>query len=78
MNDKSKTQVSSDGFTLTDNKSGKSYELPVLKGTLGPDVIDVRKLYGDTGCFTYDPGFTSTGSCESKITLIDGEEGILL
>ena len=78
MNDKSKTQVSSDGFTLTDNKSGKSYELPVLKGTLGPDVIDVRKLYGDTGCFTYDPGFTSTGSCESKITFIDGEEGILL
>ena len=78
MNDKSKTQVSSDTFTLTDNRSGKSYELPVLKGTLGPDVIDVRKLYGDTGCFTYDPGFTSTGSCESKITFIDGEKGILL
>ncbi len=78
MNDKSNTQVSSDTFTLTDNRSGKSYELPVLKGTLGPDVIDVRKLYGETGCFTYDPGFTSTGSCESKITFIDGEKGILL
>ncbi len=78
MNDKSKTQESSDTFTLTDNRSGNSYELPILKGTLGPDVIDVRKLYGDTGCFTYDPGFTSTGSCESKITFIDGEKGILL
>ena len=78
MNDKSKTQVSSDTFTLTDNRSGKSYELPILTGTLGPDVIDVRKLYGETGCFTYDPGFTSTGSCESKITFIDGEKGILL
>ncbi len=78
MNDKSKTQVSSDSFTLTDNRSGKSHELPVLKGTLGPDVIDVRNLYEATGCFTYDPGYTSTGSCESKITFIDGDEGILL
>ncbi len=78
MNDKSKTQVSSDTFTLIDNRSGESHELPVLKGTLGPDVIDVRKLYEDTRCFTYDPGYTSTGSCESKITFIDGEEGILL
>ena len=69
---------STDTFTLTDNSTGKSYELPILKGTLGPDVIDVRKLYAETGCFTYDPGFTSTGSCESKITFIDGEKGILL
>ena len=67
-----------DTFTLTDNRSGKSYDFPILKGTLGPDVIDVRKLYSETGCFTYDPGFTSTGSCESKITFIDGEKGILL
>ncbi len=65
-------------FTLTDNQSGDTWELPVLHGSLGPDVIDVRKLYAQTGCFTYDPGFTSTGSCESKITFIDGDEGVLL
>jgi citrate synthase len=65
-------------FTLTNNNSGESFELPVFKGSVGPDVIDIRKLYGDTDCFTYDPGFTSTGSCESKITYIDGDEGILL
>ncbi len=68
----------SETFTLTDNRSGVSYELPIMKGTLGPDVIDVRRLYAETGCFTFDPGFTSTGSCESKITFIDGEKGILL
>ena len=77
MNDKGKAG-SSDTFTLTDNRSGKSYELPIMEGTLGPDVIDVRRLYKETGCFTFDPGFTSTGSCESKITFIDGEKGILL
>jgi len=77
MNDKGKAG-SSDTFTLTDNRSGKSYELPIMEGTLGPDVIDVRRLYAQTGCFTFDPGFTSTGSCESKITFIDGEKGILL
>ena len=65
-------------FTLTDNSSGDSWKLPVLKGSVGPKVIDVRSLYADTNCFTYDPGFTSTGSCESKITYIDGDEGILL
>ena len=52
--------------------------LAVLSGTVGPDVVDIRKLYGDTGAFTYDPGFTSTASCRSAITYIDGEEGILL
>jgi citrate synthase len=57
---------------------GKAVELPVLKGTTGPDVVDIRKLYGETGVFTFDPGFTSTASCESKITFIDGDEGILL
>ncbi|MFC1665566.1 citrate synthase [Pseudomonadota bacterium] len=65
-------------FTLRDNVSGKSYDLPVYEGTIGPSVVDVRKLYADSGLFTYDPGFASTGSCESKITYIDGEEGILL
>jgi citrate synthase len=65
-------------FTLKDNSTGNSWELPVIKGTLGPKVIDVRRLYADTDCFTYDPGFTSTGSCDSRITYIDGDEGILL
>jgi len=64
--------------TLIDNTSGKKLDLPIIAGTIGPSVIDVRKLYGDSGYFTYDPGFTSTGSCESKITYIDGDEGILL
>ncbi|MFW5678870.1 MAG: citrate synthase [Pseudomonadota bacterium] len=53
-------------------------EMPVLSGSVGPDVIDIRKLYGSTGCFTYDPGFTSTASCRSRITYIDGDEGVLL
>jgi len=64
--------------TVTDNTTGKSFDLPIMNGTLGPRVIDVRKLYADHGFFTYDPGFTSTGSCESQITYIDGEQGILL
>ena len=53
-------------------------ELPVLSGTMGPDVIDIRRLYAQTGLFTYDPGFTSTASCTSKITYIDGDAGLLL
>ncbi len=72
------TTATKDSFTLTDNRSGESFELPVLHATDGPDVIDVRKLYAETDCFTYDPGFTSTGSCESKITFIDGDKGVLL
>ncbi len=65
-------------FTLTDNRNGRSWDLPVMSGTLGPDVIDVRRLYADAGVFTFDPGYTSTASCESSITFIDGEEGVLL
>jgi len=56
----------------------KSYDLQVVKGSTGPDVLDVRKLYGDADVFTFDPGFTSTASCESKITYIDGDAGVLL
>ena len=56
----------------------KELALPVLKGTLGPDVVDIRKLYGEADVFTYDPGFTSTASCESQITFIDGDKGVLL
>src|SRR5258708_25510840 len=55
----------------------KTYDFPILHGTVGPDVIDMAKLYGQAGMFTYDPGFTSTGSCQSKITYIDGDAGIL-
>jgi citrate synthase len=57
---------------------GTSYNLPVRKGTLGPDVVNISTLYPETGCFTYDPGFTSTASCESKITFIDFDKGIVL
>ena len=57
---------------------GKTAEFPVLKGSIGPDVIDIRSLYAKTGQFTYDPGFLSTASCSSKITYIDGDEGVLL
>ncbi|SDW37167.1 citrate synthase [Ruegeria halocynthiae] len=62
--------------TLTVN--GESYELPVFSPTAGPDVVDIRKLYGQAGVFTYDPGFTSTASCDSTITFIDGDKGELL
>ncbi len=64
--------------TLQDHSTGKNYDLPLMPGSIGPKVIDVRPLYAQTGHFTYDPGYTSTGSCESKITYIDGEEGVLL
>jgi citrate synthase len=57
---------------------GKALEMPVYGGTIGPDVVDIRALYGKTGLFTYDPGFLSTGSCASKITFIDGDKGVLL
>jgi citrate synthase len=57
---------------------GKIIDLPIQEGTEGPAVVDIRNLYGETGMFTYDPGFTSTASCESKITYIDGDNGVLL
>src|SRR6202008_1789999 len=57
---------------------GKSLEFPVLSGTIGPDVVDIRTLYGKSGMFTYDPGYLSTASCSSSITYIDGDAGILL
>ncbi|MFC4292183.1 citrate synthase [Sphingorhabdus arenilitoris] len=68
--------MSDDKATLT--MGGESYDFPVFKGTQGPDVVDIRKLYAQTGKFTFDPGFTSTASCESALTFIDGDEGILL
>jgi citrate synthase len=64
--------------TATVNIAGKSIDLPILKGAAGPDVVDIRKLYAESDHFTYDPGFTSTASCESQITFIDGDKGVLL
>jgi len=69
--------MSQDAYRLI-NPAGDEMELPVRSGTVGPDVIDVAKLYRTHGVFTYDPGFVSTGSCESDITFIDGEKGVLM
>ncbi|MCZ6604740.1 MAG: citrate synthase [Alphaproteobacteria bacterium] len=76
MNDKAATKPQAT-VTLTDNETGTSYEFPIMEGSVGPRVIDVRKLYAETGMFTFDPGYTSTASCESEITYIDGDVGIL-
>ena len=70
--------MSAKTFQLTDSTSGKEIDLEVRDGTLGPRVFDIRSVYGEQGVFTYDPGFASTASCESKITFIDGGSGILL
>src|SRR5207244_9532034 len=64
--------------TLSFSDGSPSMELPLYKGTIGPDVIDIRKLYAQTGKFTYDPGFLSTAACNSSITYIDGDKGELL
>jgi citrate synthase len=64
--------------SATLNVGGKAIDMPIFAGSVGPDVIDIRKLYAQSGMFTYDPGFTSTASCESQITFIDGDEGVLL
>jgi citrate synthase len=64
--------------TFTLDGTNRSTKLPVLKGSVGPDVVDIRKLYADLGVFTFDPGYGETASCESQITYIDGDEGVLL
>ena len=64
-------------FTLFNNETGQSFEIPIISGNDGPNVLDIRSIYKETGMFTYDPGFTSTASCESAITYIDGHKGIL-
>jgi len=76
MEDNYKKTVTNDTATLS--VRGKSYELPIYGGSTGPEVIDISTLYRDTNMFTYDPGFTSTASCESTITYIDGDKGELL
>src|SRR5512132_3706883 len=78
MSETSAVEAPNRTVTLIDNATGRRDELPVMGGTTGRDGIDVRKLYQDTGVFTFDPGYTSTGSCESAITYIDGDKGVLL
>jgi citrate synthase len=73
-----KNACSEKSVTITDNASGKTVIFPVSSGTIGPDVIDIRNLYGETGMFTFDPGYGATGSCVSGLTYIDGDEGVLL
>jgi len=69
--------MTKDAFTLT-SPDGKTIELPIRRGTTGPDVIEIGRLFAEQGVFTYDPGFVSTGSCDSAITYIDGKEGVLM
>ena len=70
--------MSKQTMTMIDNRSGKSYELPILDGTVGPSVVDISTFYKETGMFTFDRGYTSTASCRSKITYIDGDKGQLM
>jgi citrate synthase len=72
------SDVSKPAGTATLTYEGKTVEMPVLAGSTGPNVIDIRKLYGATDAFTFDPGFTSTAACESALTFIDGDAGTLL
>jgi citrate synthase len=74
----SAASTSTSAMTLSDPRSGASYQLPIREGSAGPRVIDVQNLYRETGYFTFDPGYKATASCESGLTFVDGEEGILL
>jgi citrate synthase len=78
MNAQDKTLKPDNGRTATLIVDNKQMTIPMRSGTIGPDVIDIAKVYATTGSFTYDPGFTSTANCSSKITYIDGEKGVLL
>ncbi|MBI3440921.1 MAG: citrate (Si)-synthase [Proteobacteria bacterium] len=78
MGDSAPSSKPQQTVTLTDNATGRKFEFPVREGSIGPRVIDISKLYAETGMFTYDPGFTSTAACESAVTYIDGDKGILL
>lgn len=70
--------MSKDTVTITNNRDGKSYEFPIVDATVGPSVVDISTFYKDTGMFTFDRGFTSTASCRSRITYIDGNKGKLM
>src|SRR5689334_17703056 len=75
---KAKADTGTNSNTGTLSVGDRSWSFPVYDGTIGPSVVDISKLYNTAGMFTYDPGYTSTAACESKITFIDGDEGILL
>ena len=77
MNEYEDNNIKNKPFTLFNNETGQSIELTVLSASEGPNVLDIRNLFKETGMFTYDPGYTSTASCESAITFIDGKKGIL-
>ena len=77
MADYEDLEVSNKPFTLFNNETGQSFEIPIISGNEGPKVLDIRSVFKQTGMFTYDPGFTSTASCDSSITFIDGNKGIL-
>ncbi len=75
---RSKPDAVNETVTVIDNTNGNKVDLPLLSGSIGPKVIDIRKLYDKLGHFTFDPGYMATGSTESQITYIDGDEGVLL
>ena len=70
--------MSKDSVTVINNRTGEKYDFPILDGTVGPSVVDISTFYKDTGMFTFDRGYTSTASCRSKITFIDGDKGQLM
>ncbi len=72
------SDTAKDAVLVSLENSNKTAKLPLLHGTIGPPVADIRKLYGDLGIFTFDPGYGGTAACDSKITYIDGDEGVLL
>ncbi len=78
MNDTAPASVTPKSITLTLDGTNRSITLPLMPGTIGPSVADIRKLYNELGIFTYDPGYGGTAACDSKITYIDGDEGVLL
>ncbi|MDY0028575.1 MAG: citrate synthase [Pseudobdellovibrionaceae bacterium] len=78
MSDEKQNTTAEKTFTFTNDQTGEKWTFPVVEGTLGPDTVDIRSFYEDTDMFTLDPSFTSTASCKSRITFIDGDKGILL
>jgi citrate synthase len=78
MSQEAGSNAPKDSVTLIDHSTGREMNMPLMEGTVGPKVIDIRKLYSELDYFTFDPGFMATGSCDSKITYIDGDQGILL
>ena len=78
MNDTAPVTATAKSVTISLDGTNRAITIPLMPGTIGPEVADIRKLYGELGIFTYDPGYGGTAACESKITYIDGDEGVLL